>query len=35
MMLEARPDFKHLSTGDLLRKEVATGSELGKEIKVI
>ena len=35
MMLEARPDFKHLSTGDLLRKEVATGSDLGKDIKVI
>lgn len=28
-------NFNHYSTGDLLREEVATGSELGQQIKAI
>lgn len=31
-LLKNQYGFTHISTGDLLRKEVATGSELGKEI---
>jgi adenylate kinase len=27
------PSWKHISTGDLFRKEIASGSELGKELK--
>ena len=33
--LENKYDYKHLSTGDLLRAEIKTGSELGKEINEI
>ena len=33
--LIAEHGFKHVSTGDLLRSEVASGSELGVEIKAI
>lgn len=34
-LLENKYDYKHLSTGDLLRAEIKTGSELGKEINEI
>jgi adenylate kinase len=33
-ILVQKYDYYHLSTGDLMRKEVATGSELGKTIKL-
>ena len=33
--LIAEHGYKHVSTGDLLRSEVASGSELGIEIKAI
>lgn len=31
----AEKGFKHISTGDLLRGEIAKGSELGKEVKAV
>ena len=34
-LLENKYDYKHLSTGDLLRAEIKTGSDLGKEINEI
>ena len=33
--LAAQNDLKHLSTGDLLRSEVAAGSELGKQAEAV
>lgn len=35
LKLEKALDFKHISTGDVLRKEIASGSELGEEIAAI
>lgn len=34
-LLKERLNFEHYSTGDLLRAEVATGSQLGAEIKKV
>ncbi len=33
--LVAEKGLKHISTGDLLRSEIAKGSELGKEVKAV
>ena len=33
--MEETYGFKQLSTGDMLRAEVASGSELGQELKVV
>ena len=33
--LEQRGNYKHISTGDLLREEVASGSELGEKVNQI
>lgn len=35
LKLEKALDFKHISTGDVLRKEIASGSELGEKIAAI
>lgn len=34
-ILIEKDDFVHLSTGDLLRQEIATGSELGKKLELL
>ena len=35
ILTEKNPSWKHISTGDLFRKEIASGSELGKNLKAL
>lgn len=35
LLTQGNPTWKHISTGDLFRKEISSGSSLGKELKLI